>query len=339
MTADRTEAIIREALATEAGRAVDSETVLAELHRRGGQSVRRRTPLLVVATAVAVAVAAVTAVVVPRLLHPALVPAAAGAAPGSQNVLLTGLDLDGNADSIVLAHLGKDGTGALISLPRDGWVDVPGAGQLKLSMAYSQGGIDKLVAAVEGLTGAHIDHYATVDMRGFAQLSTAVGGVPVCLKAAAHDQYSGASFSAGPQTVQGDTALAFLRQRHGLPNGDLDRVARLRAFLGSLAHKLTGQLGDPQVVNTLIKQARENVHVDPGWDLLAFAGQLRGLHAGQVRSATIPVGDQITPVPGGVVAIGVDASQVRSSVTALLNDESPSPAGNTPGADGVTCVN
>ncbi|MFD2421795.1 LCP family protein [Amycolatopsis pigmentata] len=337
MTVDRTEAIIRDALAAEAGRAVDSETVLAELRRQGGRLVRRRTPLLVVATAVAVAVAAVTAVVVPRLLNQAIVPAAAGAAAGSQNVLLTGLDLTGNADSIVLAHLGKDGTGALISLPRDSWVDVPGAGQLKLSTAYSQGGTDKLVAAVEGLTGAHVDHYATVDMRGFAQLSTAVGGVPVCLKAAAHDQYSGASFPAGPQTVQGDTALAFLRQRHGLPNGDLDRVARLRAFLGSLAHKLTGQLGDPQVVNSLIERARKDVHVDPGWDLLAFAGQLRGLHSDQVRSATIPVGDQI--MQGGVAAIGVDAAQVRSSVTALLNDESPSPAGNTPGADGATCVN
>ena len=62
----------------------------------------------------------------------------------------------------------------------------------------------------------------------------AIGGVDVCLKSAVDDDFSGAHFAAGPRSVAGHDALAFVRQRHGLPLGDLDRVRRQQAFLAGL---------------------------------------------------------------------------------------------------------
>ncbi|HKS49606.1 MAG TPA: LCP family protein [Amycolatopsis sp.] len=347
MSFDFTEPLIREAVAAEADRAPHPQAVLDELHRRAGRVSRRRGPLFAVAAAVVV-IAAVAGVIVPRLSHRGATtgPATGAAAPISQNVLLVGVDDNGYADSIVLAHLGENGTGDLVSLPRDSWVDIPGSGEDKLNAAYRLGGIDKLVATVGELTGAHIDHYATVEMAAFGRLSTAAGGVPVCLRWPVHDGFSGASFPAGEQTLTGPSALAFLRQRHGLPNGDLDRVVRLQAFLASLARRLTGSpaLNDPQALNALLTVVRENVRVDPGWDLLAFAGQLHGLRTDQLRAATIPITGSAMRGPGRVDAIGVDPAQVRSFVQGLIAGTAPAPTtppetGSAPPSGKDGCVN
>jgi LCP family protein required for cell wall assembly len=86
-----------------------------------------------------------------------------------------------------------------------------------LERQVDQAGRRSLVATVEQLTGASVDHYAEVNLAGFADITEAVGGVPVCLNAPVRDTYSDADLSAGPQTLQGAAAPAFVRQRHGLP--------------------------------------------------------------------------------------------------------------------------
>jgi LCP family protein required for cell wall assembly len=215
MSFDPTELLIREALADEASRAVDPQIVLAELRRGRTRTVRHRAPIVVAA---AVVVAAVAAVVVSQVSHRDGPAVGSPVAATDQNVLLAGLDGFGNADSVVLAHIGRDGAAEAVSLPRDSWVDVPGCGMQKVSFAYPQGrsqadaneaGARKLTATVQNLTGAAVDHYAIVDMTSFDRLSTAVGGVPVCLSAPSSDPYSGAWFPAGHQTLTGPAALAF----------------------------------------------------------------------------------------------------------------------------------
>ena len=66
-------------------------------------------------------------------------------------------------------------------------------------------------------------------------MTEAIGGVPVCLKRPEREVRSGVDLPAGPQMVRGADALAFVRQRHGLEDGDLDRIARQQAFLAGLA--------------------------------------------------------------------------------------------------------
>ncbi|MFS8582929.1 MAG: LCP family protein, partial [Limnochordales bacterium] len=107
---------------------------------------------------------------------------------------------------------------------------------------------------VEELTGRKIDNYASVNLLGFYEITEAVGGVEVCLKQATSDKDSGADFAAGHQTISGGDALAFVRQRHGLPRGDLDRIVRQQAFMAGLAKKVlsTQTLTDPDKLNDLV---------------------------------------------------------------------------------------
>ncbi|WP_235922200.1 LCP family protein [Lentzea tibetensis] len=94
-------------------------------------------------------------------------------------------------------------------------------------------GAKNLIATVEGLSGLKIDHYAEVNLAGFYEITNAVGGIDVCLKAPVNDKSSGANLPAGQQTVEGRDALAFVRQRAGLPFGDLDRVVPQQVFMAA----------------------------------------------------------------------------------------------------------
>ncbi|KAA9159771.1 LytR family transcriptional regulator [Amycolatopsis acidicola] len=311
MTRD-TESLIRQAFEAEADRAVDARLVLAELERRKP----RRRGALIVLTAAAVVVAVAAAVVVPQLLRNPALPV--GTAPVEQNILIAGLDDNGFTDSIVLAHLGKDGSGSAVALPRDTEVDIPGQGPGRLNSAYRAGGAEALKTTVQNLTGVKIDHYAMVDMAGVAKLSTAVGGVPVCLRNPSHDPYSGASLPAGNQTLSGAQALSFLRQRFGLPNGDLDRIARLQLFMRSLAKQALGKLTDGAVIAAV----RDSVHTDAGWNPLTAAGMLRG----NVSTATIPVDS-----PDNENMFTAEPAKVRE----FVQDFTASP----PPADDAGCVN
>ena len=251
-----------------------------------------------------------------------------------------------NTDTLILVRI-PDEAGlptTAVSIPRDSYVAIPGFGTHKINSAYAraaaaartrlaaqgvtgpaleqqaaQAARRTLVTTVEQLTGVSVDHYAEVNLAGFADITQAVGGVPVCLNAPVRDSYSGADFPAGPQTLQGPAALAFVRQRHGLPRGDLDRVVRQQAFLASLAHEVlsTGTLADPAQVSGLIAAVSRYVVVDSGWDLLAFAAQARGLTAGAISFRTIPTGRPNLPTPDDGVAVQIDPRAVRDFVGTL----------------------
>jgi LCP family protein required for cell wall assembly len=342
------EALIREAITAEADQAADYRSVLANLH---GKRSRRRPIALIAATALTVA-AAVAAVVVPLSVdRTASTPPVQPAAPGNaQTVLLIGLDDSVNTDSIVLARFDPEGSFSAVSLPRDSWVDIPGVGMGKLNSAYVQAhtaaqaegrdgdaaGAEALVRTVEALTGVEIDHYAAVDMADFAALSDAVGGVEVCLNAATRDAYSGADLPAGRQTLSGDRALAFLRQRMGLTRGELDRVVRQQAFLHGLVAKLKGEEGDPAKLARLVGAARVHVRTDPGWDLLDFAARLTS--DVPVRTATMPVGEPVQAASGWYLQVSPDL--VRSFVAGFLTDTPGStPAPTAPPVTGEPTPN
>ncbi|OLM13647.1 Cell envelope-associated transcriptional attenuator LytR-CpsA-Psr, subfamily A1 [Pseudonocardia sp. Ae717_Ps2] len=273
-------------------------------------------------------------------------------------------DADGqdNTDTLMLVRIPDDpdlGASA-VSIPRDSWVDVPGLGMHKINSALARGaamarpdlvrqglsgpdleraanaaGSRLLVRTVEELTGVSIDHYAQVNLAGFADITRALGGVPVCLKAPVHDSYSGADFAAGPQTVQGARALQFVRQRHGLPEGDLDRVRRQQAFLAGLTHRLlsAGTLTDPTAVADLMQAINGAVVLDQGWDLtsmLAHASQLRG---DRVTFRTIPTGRADYRTGSEGVAVKVDPAQVTAFFAGLTAPGAPADPGAGDDAD------
>ena len=82
----------------------------------------------------------------------------------------------------------------------------------------------------------------------------------MCLKDAVDDPLSGARFPAGPRTISGADALAFVRQRHGLPEGDLSRIRRQQVFLAAVADKVLagGTLTDPAKLSRARRRSRSS---------------------------------------------------------------------------------
>ncbi len=167
----------------------------------------------------------------------------------------------------------------------------PHMGQDRLAFLGNEAGRAAAVATVSKLTGVHIDHFAEVNLAGFYELAKVFGGVEVCLKHPVSDSYSGANFKAGYQHLDAEQALAFVRQRHGLPNGDLDRTHRQQAFIDSIIYQLRhqGVLGDLSKLQALLAVAKRYVITDSGWNLLDFATQMRSLTSGHLLFRTLPI--------------------------------------------------
>ncbi|WP_233492428.1 LCP family protein [Blastococcus sp. TF02A-30] len=225
--------------------------------------------------------------------------------------LNAGEDSGLNTDTMILVHVPSDGSQAsFVSLPRDSWVEIPGYGQDKLNAAYSFGyhgapegsddaarqaaGAQLLIQTISGLTGLQIDHYAEVDLLGFFQLSNVLGGVEVNLCAAARDSYSGVNLPAGVQTISGEQALAFVRQRHGLERGDFDRIVRQQTFIAAMLRKILSEnvFFDLGKQRELVEAAAGALTVDESLDLFGLAEQMQAVTAGSIEFQTVPyVGD------------------------------------------------
>lgn len=252
-----------------------------------------------------------------------------------------------NTDTIILLHLPEDGgPGVAFSIPRDSYVSIPDHGPDKINAAYpaakaraarelvEAGEVDRagieaeaarqgrsaLIRTVENLTGLTVDHYAEVNLVGFYDLTRAIGGVEVCLNRAVDEPLSGAHFPAGRQTISGGDALSFVRQRHGLRQGDLSRITRQQVFLSAVLQKVlsTGTLSDPERLAGLVDVAEQSLVIDEGWDVLEFARRAADLAGGNLDFVTIPTRGHETNDRGDVVL--VDSHQVRGFVEETLDE-------------------
>lgn len=263
--------------------------------------------------------------------------------------LRAGEEIASNTDTIILVRVPNDGSSATaISIPRDAYVDVPGIGKSKINAAYgatketerqkliedgesektaetesSQAGREALIKSVANLTGVTVDHYAEIGLLGFVLLTDAVGGVDVCLNAAVDEPLSGAKFPAGEQTLSGPNALSFVRQRHNLPRGDLDRIVRQQVFMASLVREVLSAktLTSPGKLNQLSAAVKRSVVLDSDWDIIEFATQLQDLAGGKVRFETIPVVDINGMTDYGESIVQVDPKAVRKYVAGLAGQE------------------
>lgn len=225
------------------------------------------------------------------------------ATPAELKALGTQNDPAKNTDTMILVHVPADGRKATaVSFPRDSYVNIPGFGKGKLNAAYADGtygsggkadpdrGRRLLVQTISELSGIRIDHYVEVDLLGFYRITKAIGGVEVCLNKPAKDSFSGINLPAGKQTIEGTQALAFVRQRHGLPNGDLDRIARQQYFLSAVFRKMksAGVIGNPLKLKRLLDAIGTSLKMDSGLDPLQLARQVRGLVGGNIQFKTVP---------------------------------------------------
>ncbi len=187
----------------------------------------------------------------------------------------------------------------------------------RIERESNEAGRTMLIRVVQAFSGMQVDHYAEVNLLGFYLLSNAIGGVPVCLNAPVNDRWSGANFAAGPQQVQGTAALAFVRQRHGLPQGDLDRVRRQQAFLAGAADKIlsVSTLANPARLNDLVGAIDRSVIFDRDLSVISFAEQLTNLSSGNITFQTLPTTGPETSTDTD--ALATDPAQVKAFFAAI----------------------
>lgn len=170
------------------------------------------------------------------------------------------------SDAIMLVNKAPSGQAAVVSIPRDTYVEIPGYRPNKINAAYSFGGPALLVRTVEALTGLTIDHYAEVGMGAVEQMVDAVGGVRLCLDYDVNDHDSGLVWNTADgtcQDVDGTTALAYSRMRKSDPTGDIGRAMRQREVVSAVVSKAASR-------DTLLHPSRQDALVAAGTHALAL---------------------------------------------------------------------
>jgi len=234
---------------------------------------------------------------------------------GSNISLGGGFEVAGSrSDTTILLHIAGDRKHATgVSIPRDALVDIPACeanGQwlpaqthVMFNSAFAEGNLPAgnpicTQNTVEAMTGIRVDHTIVVDFSGFAALSTAVGGVPVCVPPVnstfLEHEYS-ITLNPGLQTLSGRAAVEYVRAREGFgDNSDIGRMKRQQAFMSALAKKIltTGTLTDPVTLYHLADAATSSLTVDSSLDnttsLMALALQLKSIRLADVDFVTTP---------------------------------------------------
>lgn len=242
------------------------------------------------------------------------------------NAALAGEDDAVNADTTILVHVSADRTRVdLVSVPRDSLVRLPActrpdgstsapraSAMFNSAFGVGAGGTEDLAAAAactrltfEENAGVPVDESVVLKMDGVLGVVDALGGVPVDLPEAMDSPLAGLAVPAGPQVLDGTTALAFLRARTGTGMGlevgsDLVRIERQQLFLRAFAARLTdtGVLADPTTLLPTLTAVLSSLSVSEGLgDVRTLAGlgfALRDLPPESLAPVTVPV----DPAPG-----------------------------------------
>lgn len=200
----------------------------------------------------------------------------------------------GRSDTMMWVHIpGNREKIYVMSVMRDLWVDIPGEGEHKLNAAYSFGGVPKAVQTLETMFGTRIDHVAAVDLEGFRGIVDALGGVTIDNPRAFTSGNGGKDFAAGPQTMDGDTALSFVRERYAFADGDYSRVRNQQLFLRAVLSEVlnTKTLTNPALISDMVGELSPYLTVDDtldSGDMVAIGRTLTGIRRDDLEMFTVP---------------------------------------------------
>lgn len=243
---------------------------------------------------------------------------------GSQNLVETS---DGSrADTMMLMHIPEDRENVYVmSIMRDTWVNIPRQGEHKMNAAMALGGVPLVVETVESLFDSRVDHVAIIDFAGFKELTDALGGVeinnPIAFTAIGS---TGEYFPAGTQTLDGESALSFVRERKDFSDGDYQRVRNQQLFVKALMSEfLTAEtLTNPVRINEVVNEFSPFISVDGELDAMtagSLAVSLRDVRTRNVQMFTLPnLGTGTSPDGQSIVV--PDEAAIVEITQALQND-------------------
>ncbi|MFJ8634267.1 LCP family protein [Streptomyces sp. NPDC093568] len=251
----------------------------------------------------------------------------------------------GHADTTILLHVSKDRSNATaLSIPRDLIVDIPDCpttledgsqkvipGETGVRFNTSLGQEDRTPSCtartVTELTGIKPDNFMVADFNAVKTLTTAVGGVEVCLAKDIDDPDSKLDLTKGKHTIEGEDALAFVRTRHSVGfGGDLSRIGLQQQFLSALMRKLKSNdtLSSPSKMIKLAEAGTKALTVDSQLDSIDKLKDL-GLELGKLNTknltfTTVPVIDN--PAEKVKTTVVLNESTAPQVFQAIQNDVS-----------------
>jgi polyisoprenyl-teichoic acid--peptidoglycan teichoic acid transferase len=276
------------------------------------------------------------------------------------NILLVGIDSAPTrttqlTDTMLVVSLDPvGGNSAMISIPRDLYgVPLPDGrtynNKLNSLMAvaeshpadYPLGGVGTLKAAIGGLLGVKIHYFAAINLLGFKQAVDTIGGVDIVVQRAINDptyvaaennQVVGFYLAAGPQHLNGWTALAFVRSRKGVGDNDFTRADRQQQLLAAIREKLTAQ-NLLLVLPGLLDAVKSTVATDvPGDRIPDLAQAVQDADMSHLRRIVLQPPDYMTADPhsaaGYILIPNLEA--IRAIGEQLLADPGPTPGSPIP---------
>jgi polyisoprenyl-teichoic acid--peptidoglycan teichoic acid transferase len=223
---------------------------------------------------------------------------------GPLNVLVLGVDenpgseVEGSrTDTIMLVQVvPKTGEVKLLSVPRDLLVEIEPGVEDRINAAYSYGGIEETMGALQGYAQVPIEHYAVVDFEGFRDVINAMGGVEIDVEDEIPPKYG---IKDGLQTLNGAQALFYARYR-GTTGGDLDRIQHQQRLIAALRSKALGWdtvTKLPHIARVMNRNVETNLAFDEALSLgrLLIRREHAQMTASQLKGTpkTLPNGEEV----------------------------------------------
>lgn len=235
---------------------------------------------------------------------------------------------------MVLRYDRASGTAALLSIPRDLYVHVPGHdGKRRINAAFNDGA-EVLVQTVQQELGLPVHHYVEIDFVGFTKLVQALDGIQVCFMYPTRDLNTGLNIIApGCFVLDGNQALAYARSRHYEelrdgewhedPSSDLGRSKRQREFVNASLQKALAQVkSNPFSAGRLVASIGSSLRIDEHLDPVEAGSSLRSAVDGGLQTFALPV-NPLTVNGNAVLELGNGAD----AVLAFFRGDGPPPAG------------
>lgn len=286
------------------------------------------------------------------------------------NVLLLGIDArpgekDARSDSMIIISIDRDTKKiAMVSVPRDTLVDIPGHGQNKINAANALGGAELARTTVEDLLDIEIPYYVKTNFDGFKEIVDTLGGVDINVEKRMYYPAENINLHPGPQRLDGYNALGYVRFRYDAL-GDISRTERQQKFLTALAKEMMQAktiIKLPKLVPQIMAAVDTNLGVG---DAIFLTRVASNLDSNNIVTATLPgafynykgasywkvdeakakvalnelfEGLKLATITGPDITVPVNKKVYKKPLPSKVNTEGQNPTspGETGGTDGQT---
>jgi LCP family protein required for cell wall assembly len=193
------------------------------------------------------------------------------------------------ADAIQMVGVNLDtGSGTVLGVPRDSWVDIPGHGYNRINAALYYGGPQLMGRTVGNLVGVQPDYVFVTTFTGFRRLIRAIGGVTVHSRLAFTDDNMLGNIHRGVNHLNGFQSLFFSRARHFLPRGDFDRSANQQEMLRAILRQVRSRQDEPGFMERSLLSVVKNLYtnLDPR-ELYTLAQNLTAIDPARFRGCVV----------------------------------------------------